>query len=479
MECKNNISIDNEFDDLRDKLEELNERIQGHSCQLLKSHLTTRTQGMSSHQIPSVEMRNKLRTVNEYLRGFLLDESARPQEVYGENATETPPPVRQEERRAKTSPKEITHEIIQRTQSEKKQNSVEELSQERAVLQLPRSGTSSEHLASQRFGVGIDLGASHLVAAREAEDKRVFVKSERNAFLTVRADKTTQDLLTKLKVKYVSIDAQMFVLGNLAIDFANIFKRETRRPMQSGILNPSEAESIPIIKLLMEHVLWPPRKQGEVCCFSAPANPVDTGRDIIYQKGIFKGILQSLNFEPVIIDKGYAVVLSELGYKDFTGIGISCGGGMVNVCAAYRTVPIVSFSIARGGDWIDQNAAFALGLPVSEVVMIKERGISLKAPASREEEAIAIYYRNYIRYFLEIIAAVFGKSSQTPQFKEPVDIVFAGEVSFADDFLDVVVEELQTIKFGLPLGDIKRSEGPLTSVSRGCLFHAINSDKGN
>lgn len=471
--------IDDKFDDLRGQLEELNGRIQGHSCQLLKSYLTTETQDMPFHQILSVEMRDKLRGVNEYLREFLLNESVKPQKEYAEKVVEAPAPTERGERRAETLPKEIIHEIKQRSRNEDEQKPVEALSQERVALGLPQTGASSEQLTSQRLGIGIDLGASYLVAAREAEDKRVFVKSERNAFLAVRADKTTQDLLTKLKVKYVSIDDQMFVLGNLAIDFANIFKRETRRPMQSGILNPSEAESIPIIKLLMEHILWPPREQREVCCFSIPADPLDTGQDIIYQKGIFEGILQSLNFEPVIIDKGYAVVLSELGYKDFTGIGISCGGGMVNVCAAYRTVPVASFSIARGGDWINQNAACALDLLVSEVAMIKERGISLKAPTSREEEAIAIYYRNYIRYFLEIMAKVFEKRSQTPQFDEPVDIVFAGEVSLADDFLDVVAEELQTVKFGLPLGDVKRSEDPLTSVSRGCLFHAINSGKSN
>lgn len=479
MKRRSTILIDNKFDDLRGKLEELNERIQSHSCQLLKSRLTTETRDISSYQIPSVEMCDKLRVVNEYLREFLLHEAAKSQKEYAKKVVEVPAPIKREERRAKTPPKEIVHEIIQRSKNEEEQKPVEAISQERAVIRLPQIGASSEKLTSQRLGIGIDPGASYLVAARETGDRRVFVKSERNAFLTVRDDKTTQDLLTKLKVKYVSIDGQTFVLGNLAIDFANIFKRETRRPMQSGILNPSEAESIPIIKLLIEHILWPPRKQREVCCFSVPANPIDTGQDIIYQKGIFEGILKSLNFEPVIIDKGYAVVLSELGYNNFTGIGISCGGGMVNVCAAYRTVPVASFSIARGGDWIDQNAACALDLPVSEVTMIKERGISLKAPASREEEAIAIYYRNYIRYFLEIMANVFGKSSQTPQFKEPVDIVFAGEVSLADDFLDVVAEELQTVKFGLPLGDIKRSEDPLTSVSRGCLFHAINSDKNN
>lgn len=480
MERKNNISINSEFDDLSGKLEELNQHIQNHSSQPLKSRLTTETQDMQhSQKIPSVEMRDRLRSVNEYLRGFLLQEAAKSHKEYIEKAVEVPVPIKWKERRAKALPEKVIHETIQKSQSERKEVPVEILSEEGTALRFPQTIASNQIPTSQEFGVGIDLGASCLVATRKTQDEGVFVKTERNAFLSVRDDKAAQDLLTKLKVKYVSINEQTFVLGNSALDFASMFKRETRRPMRSGILDPSEAESIPIIKLLMQHVLWSPRRQGEVCCFPVPANPIDTGRDVIYQKGIFEGILKSLNFEPIIIDKGYAVVLSELEYSDFTGIGISCGSGMVNICAAYKTVPIASFSIARGGDWVDQNAASALGLSASEVAAIKGRGISLKAPASREEEAISIYYRSYIHYFLEIMANAFGKSSQTPQFKDPVDIVFAGEASLANDFLDVVREELHTVKFGLPLGAIKRSADPLTSVSRGCLFHAINSDKNN
>ena len=47
------------------------------------------------------------------------------------------------------------------------------------------------------------------------------------------------------------------------------------------------------------------------------------------------------------------VALAELADDGFTGIGVSCGGGMFNVCVAYKTIPAITFSVARGGDWID------------------------------------------------------------------------------------------------------------------------------
>ena len=179
-----------------------------------------------------------------------------------------------------------------------------------------------------------------------------------------------------------------------------------------------------------------------------------------------------------MVDEGYAVVLSELADKDFTGIGISCGAGLVNVCASYKSMPVLSFSVGRGGDWIDKNAATALGIVSSNIMAIKEQGIDLKKPATREEEAIAIYYRSYIRFFWESISRMFAIKGSAPQFTEPVEIVFAGGSSMPGGFLEVAKEELKMVDLGIPVGNVRRANEPLLSVSRGCLFHAMNTSNG-
>jgi hypothetical protein len=327
----------------------------------------------------------------------------------------------------------------------------------------------------ERFGVGLDLGTSYIVAGREIEGGSVFIKNERNAFLSVRCDQVTKDLLTKLRMKYAVSNNVMYALGRSAFDLATIFNREVQRSMSYGILNPREASSIPMLKLLIQNILWNPREEGEICCFSIPAAPVDREQNTVYHKSVFDGMLKSIGFQPTIIDEGYAVVLSELEYNDFTGIGISCGGGLINICAAFKSVPVLSFSISRGGDWIDSSVASALGIPAAAVTVIKERGMNIKAPAGREEEAIAIYYRDLIHYILETMSEVFSKSASAPQFRKPVDIVFAGGTSMIGGFLDVVKEEIDIVGAGLPLGDVLRAEEPFTSVVRGCLFSAVNA----
>ncbi|MBF0521927.1 MAG: cell division FtsA domain-containing protein [Candidatus Omnitrophica bacterium] len=400
-------------------------------------------------------MRDKLKVINQYLRKKLAPEVVA---VAKETVTEEVPDQIMPE-----------PDGMAPTLSEEKTTSIS----------LPSAGEPQEKKAPERLGVGLDLGTAYLVASREVEGSRVFVKTERNAFLSVRADNATKELLEKLRIKYASLGNNMFVLGNLALNLANIFNREVQRSMSVGILNPSESESIPIIKLIVQNILWPARREGEICCFSIPANPIDRNQDTIYHRGVFEGILRTLGFHPIVIDEGYAVVLSELEYKDFTGIGVSCGGGMVNVCAAYRSVPVLSFSITRGGDWIDKSAATVLNIPVSQATTIKEQGMNLKSPKSREEEAIAIYYRNYIRYFLESMAQVFGNSKEPLQFRDPIDIVFAGGSSLVGNFLDVVKEELINVRLGFRVGEIKKSDEPFTSVTRGCLFHAINTEETN
>lgn len=452
--------FDSDLERVRSQLKNLNKKIKRHlyydETTIQKAGLRKSSATQKKPEEYTIEdMRDKLRVINEYLQRRLTDETVKT--PAHELVQEAPEPQIIEQ----AEPAEITPD-------------------ETTTLALPEIDQQDTPSTTERLGVGLDLGTAYLVSAREIESQKVFVKNERNAFLSVRSDAATKDLLEKLRIKYALLGDHMYVLGNLALNLAYLFNRDTQHSMSRGILNPSEAESIPIIKLIVQNVLWPPRQPYETCCFSIPANPIDREQDTIYHRGIFEGILKSIGYEPIVIDEGYAVVLSELGYRDFTGIGVSCGGGMVNVCASYKAVPVISFSITRGGDWIDMSAASVLGIPASKVTTFKEQGMNLKAPTTREEEAIAIYYRNYIRYFLEAIAKVFGTSvANSPEFKEPVDIVFAGGSALVGDFLDVVKEELKSVKLGLPIREVKLADEPFTSVTRGCLFHAINSHEGN
>lgn len=324
------------------------------------------------------------------------------------------------------------------------------------------------------LGRGLDIGTANLVCGARTLGGETIIRAQRNAFIDIVSNPFTKNMLTKLDVNYVVSDGALCVLGDPAFEFANIFNRNMRRPMKNGFISPEETDALPMIKILVENIVGPPREEGEVCYFSVPAEPIDMSMNVIYHKGIFEGILRRLGYNPRAMIEGHAVVFGELADEDFTGIGISCGGGLFNVCVCYKTVPAISFSICRGGDWIDENVARVTGVPVSRATFVKERGVNLAAPRNRVEEAIAIYYRNLITYTLDALRHEFSRSRSLPTFPEPVVIACAGGTTLIEGFTEIFREEFEGSGFPIEVKEIRRAADPLNSVARGLLVASIS-----
>jgi len=324
------------------------------------------------------------------------------------------------------------------------------------------------------LGRGLDVGTANLVSAVQDTDGNVHIKIQRNAFIDIDCDDYTRNMLTRLNVQYVIIKNRMIVVGDPAFELANIFNRETRRPMRDGMISPDEADAMPIEKMLLETLLGQPSKPGEICYYSVPAEPIDADLNVIYHQGIFGGLLKGLGYTGKPLVEGHAVVFSELAEDDFTGIGISCGGGMFNICVSYKSIPALSFSTTRGGDWIDRNVANVLGISASRATSIKEKGVDITRPKNREHEAIEIYYRNLISYTLKNIKSRFESSSSMPNFPDPISIVCAGGTSLIGGFIEVFQDEFNKIQFPIPVKEIRHAEDPLYSVSKGCLVAALS-----
>ena len=331
-----------------------------------------------------------------------------------------------------------------------------------------------------RLGRGLDVGTANLLSAVQGLDGSVTVKRERNAFLEIPATASAnRDLLTKLGVPYVQHRDKLFVLGDMSFDLANMFGTEVRRPMQDGFLSPAERDAIPIMRYILERLLGPPAVQGESVHFCVPAESIDKENDTVYHEGIVGGILRKLGYTPTAINEGHAVIYSELGDHDYTGIGVSCGGGMFNVCVAYKTIPAVTFSVARGGDWIDEHVSKVMGIPRTRATAIKESNVNLLDPRTREEEAVVLYYRNLISYVLRNLKQRFELARDIPQFTEPVEVVVSGGTSMVGGFVEVFAEELLKIDFPLPIAGVRGAEDPLASVARGSLIAAALANDGS
>jgi hypothetical protein len=337
-----------------------------------------------------------------------------------------------------------------------------------------KGGAEEGVKAELAVGRGLDIGTCNLVSAGRSVDGKAVYRSLRNAFIDVDVNDFTKKMLTKLGVQYVMHNRRMYVLGSPAFELANIFNRETRRPMASGLISPHEADALPIIRLLVSQVLGEPPRENEPCFYCVPGEPIDSQMNVVYHRDIFDGLLRKIGFKPTSMAEGHALVFAELADDDFTGVAISCGAGMFNVCVAYKTVPAVVFSTSRGGDWVDNNAAMVLGMKAPRVTAIKEKGIDLMHPKNREEEALVIYYRNLINYTLINIKQRFESAEGIPTFSDAVDIVCAGGTSQPKGFIDLFTEEFKRIEFPLEVKNIRRSDDPMNAIAEGCLVAAMS-----
>jgi len=346
---------------------------------------------------------------------------------------------------------------------------------QRVVFQTPATAPATQPATA--LGRGLDVGTANLLSVREVGDGELLVMRERNAFLEIPSEFVgNREMLTKLRVPYVQYKDRLFVLGDAAFNLANMFGTEVRRPMQHGFLSAGEQEAIPMIRFIIQRLLGEPAVQGEDVCFCIPAASIDRENDTVYHEGIVSGILKKLGYTPRSMNEAHAIVYSSLGEQDFTGIGISCGAGMFNVCVAYKTIPALTFSVARGGDWIDEHVAKVMGIPRVRATAIKESDLDLMAPKSREEEAIVLYYRNLIAYVLQNFKQRFMLARDVPQFTEPIEIVIGGGTSLIGGFVDVFADEIKKVDLPIPIAGVRRADDALSAVVRGCLI-AANLDQ--
>ncbi|MFN6194525.1 MAG: hypothetical protein ACK5BN_11970, partial [Planctomycetota bacterium] len=137
------------------------------------------------------------------------------------------------------------------------------------------------------LGKGLDVGTANLAAAVQNSEGGITVSVERNAFLDIPSDVYSKNMLTKLKVPYVVHNNKLVVIGEAAFELANVFGRETRRPMQDGLISPNEQDALPMMKMIIQKLLGEPRVQGENCYFCVPAPSLDVDNNVVYHQGLF------------------------------------------------------------------------------------------------------------------------------------------------------------------------------------------------
>ncbi len=321
-------------------------------------------------------------------------------------------------------------------------------------------------------GKGLDIGTTHVVGVAKRPDGSLVHNAQRNAFIDVRSDEFTRKMLARLDIRRHTIGGRACVIGDPAFVLSNIFEKDVRQPVTAGVVNPGDAMALPMLRELVEQVIGKAKVPGESCAVSMPADPIDSAGNAIYHRGAVAQMLRTLGYTPTQIGQSNALAFSDLAHSDYTGIAVCCGGGSFNVSVLYKSIPAIHFAIARGGDWIDQNVARAIGIPASQACAIKEESINLLTPSDRAGQAISIYCQSLIRYTIEMIREKFSRADDVPSFNRPIPLVCAGGLAQARGFIGLFRRELEEVDFPVPISEVRLARHPTHAVAEGCLSAA-------
>jgi hypothetical protein len=336
--------------------------------------------------------------------------------------------------------------------------------------------------AKAPLGVGLDIGTMNLVAARRKSGGKVDTVRLRDAFIDLPIEAKKRLKLSGVNFIEPEEDGDtIIVVGDAAMDMANVFRQELRRPLSRGLISAGELDALHVLGILVKNVLGDPAEEDEVCYFSVPAAPVDEDRDVVYHKGVFERIVEECGYEAYPSNEAMAIVFAETAKENFSGLAISFGSGMCNIALAVNGIEGLVFSVARGGDWIDAGAAKAVGSTASRLCAAKEKGIDLMAPADREQEALALYYKALIEYCIDQVAAEFAKIKDQFALPKAIPIVLSGGTALAGGFEEFFgkVFKKKRRKFPIEVSEIRMASDPLNAVARGLLILAMQEyDEG-
>jgi hypothetical protein len=267
---------------------------------------------------------------------------------------------------------------------------------------------------------------------------------------------------------------EIVVAGNDAANFAEVFHVETRRPMHRGVLNPREPHSLAVVRRIITKLLGNAGAEPTKVLFGVPA-PVDNQEDgLAHHEASIRQILTGLGYEADPIEEGLAVVFGELAASNYSGFGISCGSGLCNVCLAELSVPVISFSIPKAGDFIDAHAAAVTGEGATRMRIQKEQTFQMNGQeGDRVQNALTVYHDDVIRTLTNTLRSKIASAQHLPKLHRPVPVVLSGGTAMPKGFLDRFIVALRTRDFPVRISEVRLSNDPLNSTGRGALMAAL------
>ncbi len=328
---------------------------------------------------------------------------------------------------------------------------------------------------------GLDVGTSFIIASRQEEDGIKYFEF-RDAFYRLQPTSPVAKKMVEKGLKnqkyFEDVDGSFVVVGQDAIERAVERHDTASRPMFRGVISPKEKNARRVLKFIISEILGIPKTPGEKLVYSIPAQPIDQKSeefDIGYHEDVLNNDIRELGYEPTSLNEAEAVCYSELENDEYTGIALSFGAGMVNVCVMSAGEAIMKFSLTRSGDWIDRMAATSTAEPDSVIQIEKEGGgfvVGEEVIDNSILSAVSAYYVRLIDYTARQLSARLANTRELPKFAGPIPVIVSGGTSRAAGFVKCFDKYLRQQDLPMRIKEIRHAKDPLRAVARGCLIAA-------
>jgi actin-like ATPase involved in cell morphogenesis len=322
--------------------------------------------------------------------------------------------------------------------------------------------------------IGLDVGTSKVVAARRG-GRDVACTFQLNAFMSVPYSPVTERTIQQqADIHHFRDGDDILIFGSAAERFANMFNAESRRPMADGLINPKEKQAWPVLERILRSLVPKPTTPHEVLSFSVPAAAPGREAQLTYHEATLRKFLGSLGYRAMAINEGLAVVFSELEDHNFTGIGVSCGGGMCNATLAFLSIPSIMVSVTKAGDYIDRAVGDAVGEHATRVKALKEETLDLsRPPRDKLEKALHIYYEDVVATLVDTLRRAISREETLPKTDRAIPIVLAGGTAKPRGFRELFERTLRAGSFPVEVSEIRLAAEPIIATARGAHIAAM------
>ena len=156
---------------------------------------------------------------------------------------------------------------------------------------------------------GLDVGTSRVVLALPGRNEYRY-KEQLNAFVALPNSKLIERMLLREKILFEVQGSEILAYGNRVHEFANLQGGDTRRPMQAGLLNPTEPKGREMLRTVLREICRPTRR-SETICFSVPCTLPGRETEVLYHERTIQHILEDLGYKARSLNEGLAVVYAE------------------------------------------------------------------------------------------------------------------------------------------------------------------------